>query len=232
MVYRNGRIPPGDLATVQGGLQLLWVTAAAWAALVEDVRAETGVTLVISSPDGAYRSYARQEQVTGTGNHRYKPGYSVHGWGRAIDVWNHTSVPRATLVRLAAKHGFKFTIMPSEPWHMEHDGSTSGSGGGGSTPQEEEEMTQAQVDDIKSALRRESRPRLYRNKDNGQQMAIRVETGYVRVFSSPEDRDVLIGLGIIAPEVAVDVDTATYNGLIGEANKQLARIAAAVAGTS
>jgi hypothetical protein len=134
------------LVTVQGSIQLEAVTARAWKALVAAVKAAHGVTLTISSPAGGYRSEAmvvdmwrnpaKYGATQGTARPRSLGGPgSVHQSGRCVDIWNHAAVPRKSLVSIARKYGFIFTI-PTEPWHTWQDGTVVGGGtaGSGSTP--------------------------------------------------------------------------------------------------
>jgi hypothetical protein len=92
--------------------------AASWKRLVADIRKETGVAATISK-DGAYRSFNRQKVLSGTGHHQYRPGYSIHGLGRCVDVYNWPAIGSKTLDRIAARHGWRRTI-PTEPWHYQY----------------------------------------------------------------------------------------------------------------
>lgn len=115
----NGKLRTFDLASVGGTAVLENATAAAWFGLVAAVHDATGIVPVISK-DGAYRSYADQQRLTGTGNHKYRPGGSVHGWGHAVDINNWALIGTDRLDELAARFGFRRTIK-GEPWHYEHD---------------------------------------------------------------------------------------------------------------
>lgn len=145
-----------NLEQVQGGMALDAPTAAAWRRLVAAVEDAHGVTLTITSPGGAWRSEAlvvdmylhpaKYGASKGTARPKsYGGGGSIHENGRCIDIWNHASVPRAALVSLAARWGFKFTIS-GEPWHIQHDGVTTGGGGTAHhDSQEEDEVKTSQM---------------------------------------------------------------------------------------
>jgi hypothetical protein len=144
-----------NLVTVQGSMSLDAPAASAWLAMEAAARKEFGVDLTITSPAGAYRSPAmvldmylsspaRRLAVYGVpiGTGVARPtslggNGSVHENGRCVDLWNHTAIARKDLVALARRFGFTFTIS-TEPWHMQHNGTTgAGAGGGGiSTPQQ------------------------------------------------------------------------------------------------
>lgn len=135
-----------QLVAVQGAIQLDAPTARAWLAFEAAVRAEHGVDLNITSPAGGYRS---PEMVLDMWLHRDRYGIpasqpiarprslggggSVHENGRCVDINNHEAVPRKSLVALADRFGFTFTIA-SEPWHVQHNGSMTAGGAGGFTP--------------------------------------------------------------------------------------------------
>lgn len=121
---KNGQLRDDELEVVQAPVRLARVTARAWRALVADVRAETGITITITTPRGGYRDLAMQKAAAGTGNHQYKPGTSVHGHGTCVDIWNWAAVGTKRLDTVAARHGFRRTI-ESEPWHYQHDGKTA-----------------------------------------------------------------------------------------------------------
>lgn len=118
---KNGQLRDDELVTVQGTIRLAVGSAPAWGALVDAVRAETGIVLKITSPRGGYRDLAMQKAAAGTGNHQYKPGTSVHGYGRCVDIYNWAAVGTSKLDELATRHGFTRTIA-HEPWHYQHDG--------------------------------------------------------------------------------------------------------------
>lgn len=115
----NGRLPSTSLTTVQGTMRLEVKAAASWKRLVADIRRTTRLTALITSPDGAYRTYDRQKSLSGKGNHQYTPGHSVHGFGRSVDIYNWAAIGTGALDRIAAKHGWKRTIA-TEPWHYEY----------------------------------------------------------------------------------------------------------------
>jgi hypothetical protein len=123
----NGKIPSSFLQRV-GWALLAPGAAAAWLAFAADVKAATGIKPTITSPDGAYRPYARQvywkKYYTrlGKGSMAATPGHSNHGLGTAIDISNYARFSHATLVRIARKHGFVFDVS-GEGWHIHYLGS-------------------------------------------------------------------------------------------------------------
>jgi hypothetical protein len=128
-----------SFVTVQGAMQLAAPAAVAWARLVEDVRADTGVTLTISSPGGAFRSPemvldmwrnpAKYGATKGTAKPRSLGGPgSVHENGLCVDIWNWAAVGTKRLDQYAAAHGFRRTIS-TEPWHYQHNGIMPAGGG-------------------------------------------------------------------------------------------------------
>ena len=142
-----------NLVTVQGSMRLEAAAAAAWDALVDDVRAMTGVTLTITSPGGAYRDEAmvvdmwlhpdRYGATKGTARPTSLGGPgSVHETGRCVDINNWEAVPGTLLIAVAARHGFHRTI-PAEPWHFEHTATSTA--GTDTTPLPEEDTMKAIV---------------------------------------------------------------------------------------
>lgn len=129
----NGKLTDGELEAVQGDIRLAKGTAAAWRALVSDVKAGTGITITITSPAGGYRDLALQEDMYrnpgkyGATHGVASPGHSVHGTGRCVDIYNWASVGTAKLDGFAAKRGFSRTIA-AEGWHYQHDGTTTAGG--------------------------------------------------------------------------------------------------------
>lgn len=136
MAYLNGRVPKSKLKYFEG-MRFFPGTLRRWIAFRDEVKAETGETLELTS---AYRDYdeqvkARQEY----GIMAAVPGTSSHGgiwtgsttgrgglptWvsGRetgALDVGDYYNIPWATFDRLATKHGFIADIVvPKELWHI------------------------------------------------------------------------------------------------------------------
>ncbi|WP_279400757.1 M15 family metallopeptidase [Rathayibacter sp. VKM Ac-2927] len=123
----NGAVDPARLTTVAGSAGTVLLersTAAKWTAMVAACRAATGVTMVVTSPDGGYRDLVQQQ-------YRYehpegpvsiaRPGSSTHGFGTAVDIWNRQ---HDWLVRHAREFDFTQTFS-SEPWHWQYTGSTS-----------------------------------------------------------------------------------------------------------
>lgn len=144
----NGHLRPDELTPVQGAIYLANNTAHAWYAMVNACRIATKVQLTITAPFGGYRSLAAQQymwqhrETSSTGQVAY-PGHSVHGNGRCVDIYNWASA-NSWLRTNAATYGFTRTIMPSEPWHFQHNGSSGG--GGGSAPAAKREDTLMELD--------------------------------------------------------------------------------------
>lgn len=138
----NGKLDLRDLTKVDGWAYLSPPTAAAWVGFCNEMESLGYPRPTITAPDGAYRNIQQQHYWkaywTGRGKpgNAATPGYSNHGWGTAIDIFNVYRYPRNVLVSVAAKWGFTFNV-PSELWHMQHNGTWPA--GGGSTPIEKEE---------------------------------------------------------------------------------------------
>lgn len=136
MAYANGRVPK-DLLEYFEGRWFFPGTLRRWRAFRDEVKAETGETLELTS---AYRDYdeqvkARQEYgimaaVPGTSSHGGIWTGSTTGRGGlpswvsgletgALDVGDYYNIPWATFDRLATKHGFIADIVvPKELWHI------------------------------------------------------------------------------------------------------------------
>lgn len=140
-----GKLPEALLRPAVGGGKLHWLTAAAWAAMVEAAKAE-GVELKPVSAGDTYRTYESQLTVfkqryttepngnqtrTFEGKKWYKkdpklaslaaPGTSQHNTGLAVDV--HTAAEPKRLKWLIAnvrKFGFSWEVVPEEPWHLRY----------------------------------------------------------------------------------------------------------------
>lgn len=150
MAYANGYVPASVLAPLDGQPHafLRADAAAAWNRARADVKAKTGITLMVR---GWNRSYAQQVQFylerhrlarigervccfwqgrpykfTGTA-HAAPPGTSNHGWGLAVDVidfggvGNFSHPRRVAAFPIMAKHGWTDTEGRGairEPWHL------------------------------------------------------------------------------------------------------------------
>ena len=140
-----GKLPEALLRPAVGGGKLHWLTAAAWAAMVEAAKAE-GVELKPVSAGDTYRTYESQLAAfkqryttepngnatrTFEGKKWYKkdpklaslaaPGTSQHNTGLAVDV--HTAAEPKRLKWLIAnvrKFGFSWEVVPEEPWHLRY----------------------------------------------------------------------------------------------------------------
>jgi len=135
-----------ELVTVQGSMQLEAATAQAWGRLVAEARAATGITPVLSSPAGAWRSEElvvdmwRDPAKYGASQGVAKPrslggGGSVHQNGRCVDINNWRAFGDLVVSRgfwrsrrlddLAAAQGFHpDPRYPNEPWHYQHTGTS------------------------------------------------------------------------------------------------------------
>jgi LAS superfamily LD-carboxypeptidase LdcB len=141
MAVQNGKIPSSQLKRVQGiitRIYLLIPSANAWLAMKAACKKATGVTLTITSPYGGYRSLAAQFKMWADRYNRDKypagvayPGVSVHGWGRAVDIYNWGAAA-VWLRDNAGRFGFHRTLS-NEAWHFEHSGGSSGGTTGGVT---------------------------------------------------------------------------------------------------
>lgn len=124
----NGSIPTSQMRQVDGWAWLAPGAAAAWLLFAFAATMRWGIRPTITSPDGAYRSYARQlwwwvrrfiKRVVVA-----RPGSSNHGLGMAIDIYNWARFPRAAFVALARQHGFVFDTA-SENWHVHYLGAAN-----------------------------------------------------------------------------------------------------------
>lgn len=128
--YPNGRIPLDTLIRRRESDYATAGTWAKWDALVEDVRANEGITLQITPGNNVYRDYASQvyarEQACKRGrcDDASVPGKSTHGGvynGRdalAIDVQNWSLLGQTKWYYYARKHGFEPGFFDWEPWHI------------------------------------------------------------------------------------------------------------------
>jgi hypothetical protein len=108
----NGQLADSELTTVDGWARLTPSTAAAYLAAAAYVLLHFRIGFVITSPDGAYRSLARQVIVKAEfGIGAATPGYSNHGLGTAFDMFDITAVcaavgGQAALDAIMARFGF------------------------------------------------------------------------------------------------------------------------------
>lgn len=138
--HSNGRIPLDALTDIGGGHRLENSAASAWNEMVADAKAD-GVSL---SPGSSYRDFAGQQRVRAEKGGKVataKPGTSVHGWGKAVDVSGGEA--QAWLRKNGGKYGWVWPEWAQrkgtksfEPWHFEYrpagDGQNrAGTGGGG-----------------------------------------------------------------------------------------------------
>lgn len=93
--------------------------------MIADAKA-AGYTIRMSTGDGAWRSYERQQYYWGcyqtkscnNGNNAARPGTSRHGWGIASDLSYGSGAAITWAHKNAHKYGLKFTVS-SENWHIE-----------------------------------------------------------------------------------------------------------------
>jgi hypothetical protein len=126
-MVQNGRVQLARLERVEDWAYLAPGAARAWRAFDAEMTALTGTSLTITKPDGAYRTYNRQQYWWNNYLKHGKPvaahpGYSNHGLGMAVDINNQGVYNRSTLVKVARKHNFFFDT-PSENWHVVYRGS-------------------------------------------------------------------------------------------------------------
>jgi len=123
----NGRLDTASLTKVDGWAFLERRTANAWNAFCAEMVSLGYARPSITAPDGAYRPYDQQVYWKkywtdrGLPGNAATPGYSIHGLGQCVDIWNVGQYPRAVIVRVAAKYGFTFNVK-SELWHVQHNG--------------------------------------------------------------------------------------------------------------
>ena len=118
----NGYLPLSSLTKVDGWAYLETNTAHAWVAVCDELVALGYPRPTITAPDGAYRTYAQQVYwktywtARGLPGNASTPGFSNHGLGTCVDVWDVYKWPRDVLTRVMNKHGFVNDVA-SEPWH-------------------------------------------------------------------------------------------------------------------
>jgi hypothetical protein len=121
----NGYLDLVTLTKVDGWAYLETNTANAWVAACDELVSLGYPRPTISAPDGAYRTYAQQQYWAtywanqGKPGNASTPGYSNHGFGTCVDVWNATIWPQDVLRSTLAKHGFAHDFAP-EVWHFHH----------------------------------------------------------------------------------------------------------------
>ncbi|NNM44972.1 D-alanyl-D-alanine carboxypeptidase family protein [Knoellia koreensis] len=130
--YPNGQIPAAGLCPLVGspGDSLRPAAAAAFNAMSLAYRKDTGQTLCITD---SYRSYAEQITVKAAkGKWAATPGYSEHGFGRAVDlcggVENFGAPAHLWMKQNAPLYGWFHPAWAEpngslpEPWHWEYAG--------------------------------------------------------------------------------------------------------------
>ena len=155
VTYPNGKIPAAARLSIDiHGRTLLDPSARAWLWVVAEVKRRYGWTPEPSTGYTAYRTFAEQDSIfrkyfTTDYNNSAKsdrrvydgkvwyrrvgfpsaatPGYSNHGWGRAVDVsglQSFTSTRYKQFKDVATEMGFDNVegISIEEFWHWVHDG--------------------------------------------------------------------------------------------------------------
>lgn len=119
----NGNLNVAELVEVQPGKHAQHNCADAFFRLDAYSRAKYGIGLRISD-GGDYRSYLEQSTLRTAwiagGRQGYPPaipGFSNHGWGTALDIWNWTHLTDADI----AQFGFVRDV-PGEGWHLHYIG--------------------------------------------------------------------------------------------------------------
>lgn len=122
--YSNGRIPTEALTEISNGHRLENSAASAWDQMVADAKGD-GISLSLTD---SYRDYDAQVSVRKRKGHKVataKPGTSVHGWGKAIDVSGDAA--RAWIQKNGSKYGWVWPEWAQrkgtksyEPWHFEY----------------------------------------------------------------------------------------------------------------
>jgi hypothetical protein len=125
--YTNGNLPSSQLAVWNSNCTLYRPAVGSFSAMVAAAKAD-GVTL---KPAECYRDYAGQVYWR---NYWCKlkicanaatPGYSNHGWGKAVDLrdqngsFTWTSVGYKWMVKHAGEYGWNRPGGVNEPWHWE-----------------------------------------------------------------------------------------------------------------
>ena len=125
----NGQLDRASLSLVDGWAYLENNTARAWNAACAHMVKLGYPRPTITAPDGAYRDLAGQTYwkrywtALGKPYNAATPGYSNHGWGKAVDIFKVYLWPRDILRAVFAQYGFTFNVA-SEPWHCTHNGLT------------------------------------------------------------------------------------------------------------
>ena len=174
--------------------------------------------------------------------------YALHvvNGGSAVDVGGRFawagSDEHEWLREAGPQYGFAVDAVRDEPWHIQNtlnptlaalEATLIGDTLSAAEVADIKAHTTAEIERLAGYVRREARPRLYHSDPaqggNGSVMAVRVETGYVKEFSSPESRDLFkLTLGIVANEKPIDVDASTYNGIKAEAYVERGRLVQAI----
>lgn len=263
----NGRLDTASLTKVDGWAFLEARAAVAWVAGCDKMVRLGFKRPTITAPDGAYRTLERQLywkkfwSERGLPGNAAWPGWSNHGFGTAVDIWDVWKWPQVTFRSVFREFGFVFDV-PSEAWHMRHNGmyvnpDTMLAGGTGTQIEIEDTLSAAEVNQItnaiadseariKTAIRRESRGRLYFDAgvdgltpegESQRAVVAKLTSGYIY----PLNADPALRVGQVASlrnthyllvdslEVFEGLPTEQFENMLEQANGHLRRIAAETA---
>lgn len=134
----NGRLALSELTPIEGGF-LRADAAAAYYVFRIILHQLSGRWCTWTKLDGLYRTYDRQVYwkaywtARGLPGNASTPGFSNHGWGLAVDIYNVFLYNREHLREAARQTGFVFDV-PSEAWHMRFVGGVTLPALGSATP--------------------------------------------------------------------------------------------------
>lgn len=140
--FRNGQIPRKHLVDIGGGKLLQRDAAENFRDLKAAFSATfPGHSLYVAANQDTYRDLDYQKRMSGTGNHKYKPGGSIHGWARSADVSGYGGTAKNArhiwLQKNVNRFGWSWAYGKElgEPWHFDYIGPVTterGDGGGSS----------------------------------------------------------------------------------------------------
>lgn len=240
----NGRLVLSSLVEVDGWAYLEARTAAAWKAGCDEMVRRGYARPSITAPDGAYRNLAGQQYWKSYWTNLHKPenaatpGWSNHGLGLSVDVYNIGQYPRPVVRRVFEAQGFSFNV-PWENWHMTYVGTITAAAFTGAPIQGEEALSAAEVnqiqqmhdvtrtylagiikgvgEEVKAVVRRESRMRLYQNKTTKEFMTADIATGRYEILAGQNEVDSLKYNGyleIASEEIPQQVDQQRWDNII------------------
>lgn len=125
--HRNGRIPDGAMTAIGGGHRLMHEAAAAFEAM-RTAASTDGVTIGITDSYRSFEAQVRVREQKGAVVATARPGTSVHGWGKALDINVNDGRVRAWLEANSRAYAWinppwaKRPGKSFEPWHYEYYG--------------------------------------------------------------------------------------------------------------